>query len=475
MTDWLTNTTAVELAKLIRDRQISPIDITAHFLDRIQTFEPELNAFVTVAAEYAMTEARRAEAAVLAGDTLGLLHGVPIAIKDLNPTKGIPTTFGSQLQRDNVPDRDDIVVERVRAAGAVILGKTSTPEYGWKGTTESLLTGATTNPWDTTRTSGGSSGGSAAAVSAREVPIATGSDGGGSIRIPASFCGIYGIKPTFGRVPVPYTGLGGWRMLSQNGPLANTVSDAALLLDALAGPDDRDATSLRDAAPLFSRALDAASVKGMRIAWSPTMDDRPVDPEVLELCTTAALAFESLGATVEEAMPRVETAPTVDAWAAMFLTDYAISLGPVIAAGHAGVLPPRFVAWVSEAMEWPATRFARAMREREWHRRRFEELFDDYDLLLTPTMATAAFTIEANPSAIGGRPVDPMNGFTPFCFHANLAGLPAASVPCGNTKNGLPVGLQIIGAFGDEESVLVASAVFEAGHPWVGNIPPGFE
>jgi aspartyl-tRNA(Asn)/glutamyl-tRNA(Gln) amidotransferase subunit A len=473
--DSLTNATAVELAKLIRDRQMSPVDVTAHFLDRIQTFEPELNAFVTVAAEYAMTEARRAEAAVLAGDALGLLHGVPIAIKDLNRTKSIPTTFGSQLQRDNVPENDDIVVERVRAAGAVIVGKTTTPEYGWKGTTESLLTGATTNPWDTTRTSGGSSGGSAAAVSARGVPIATGSDGGGSIRIPASFCGIYGIKPTFGRVPASYTGLGGWRMLSQNGPLANTVSDAALLLDALAGPDDRDATCLRDAAPPFLRAVETASVKGMRIAWSPTMDDRPVDPEVLKLCTTAALAFESFGATVEEAMPGVETAPTVDAWAAMFLTDYAVSLGPVIAAGHAGVLPPRFVEWVSEAMEWPATRFARAMREREWHRRRFEELFDDYDLLLTPTMATAAFIIEANPAIIDGRPVDPMSGFTPFCFHANLAGLPAASLPCGNTKDGLPVGLQVIGAFGDEESVLAASAVFEAGHPWAGNIPPGFE
>ena len=198
MADSLTNATAVQLAQLIRDRQLSPVDVTAHFLDRIQAHEPELNAFVTVASEHAMMEARRAEAAVLSGDALGPLHGVPIAIKDLNATKGIPTTYGSLLQRDNVPEQDDIVVERVRAAGAVIVGKTTTPEYGWKGTTESLLTGATTNPWDTTRTPGGSSGGSAAAVSARDVPIATGSDGGGSIRIPASFCGIYGIKPTFG-------------------------------------------------------------------------------------------------------------------------------------------------------------------------------------------------------------------------------------------------------------------------------------
>ena len=205
------------------------------------------------------------------------------------------------------------------------------------------------------------------------------------------------------------------------------------------------------------------------------MDDRPVDYEVLELCTSAALAFESFGATVEEAMPAVETAPAVDAWAAMFLTDYAVSLGPVIAAGHADVLPPRFVEWISEAMAWPATRFVRAMREREWHRRRFEVLFETYDLLLTPTMATPAFKIDSNPLVIDGKPVDPLSGFTPFCFHANLAGLPAASVPSGYTADGLPVGLQIIGAPGDEESVLAASAVFEAGSPWVGNIPPGFK
>ena len=473
--DPLTGATAFELAKLVRERQLSPVDVTTHFLDRIQTHEPELNAFVTVVAEHAMTEARRAEAAVLSGDALGPLHGVPIAIKDLNPTKGITTTYGSLLQRDNVPEHDDIVVERVRAAGAVIVGKTTTPEYGWKGTTESLVTGATKNPWDTSRTCGGSSGGSAAAVAARVVPLATGSDGGGSIRIPASFCGIYGIKPTFGRVPAPYTGLGGWRMLSQNGPLTNTVRDAALLLDTLSGPDERDATAIREASPPFGRAVESASVQGMRIAWSPAMDDRPVEPEVLRVCASAALAFESFGANVEEAMPAVETAPAIDAWAALFLTDYAVSLGPMIAAGQGGVLPPRFVEWVSEAMEWPATRLARALREREWHRRRFEELFDDYDLLLTPTMATAAFKIEANPSVIDGKPVDPMSGFTPFCFHANLAGLPAASIPCGFTKDGLPVGLQIIGAWGDEETVLSASAVFEAGRPWADRTPPGFE
>lgn len=173
-------------------------------------------------------------------------------------------------------------------------------------------------------------------------------------------------------------------------------------------------------------------------------------------------------------MPGVETGPTMDAWSTLFLTDYAVTLGPVIAAGHGSVLPPRFVEWVSVAMEWPATKLARALREREWHRRRFEELFDSYDLLLLPTMAVPPFTIEAHPDVIDGRPVDPMSGYTPFCYHANLAGLPAASVPCGFTKDGLPVGLQIVGASGDEETVLRASAVFEATHPWADRIPERF-
>jgi aspartyl-tRNA(Asn)/glutamyl-tRNA(Gln) amidotransferase subunit A len=422
-----------------------------------------------------MTDAHRAEAAVLAGEGLGPLHGVPIAVKDLNPTKGLTTTYGSLLQQDNVPDTDDIVVERLRAAGAIIIGKTTTPEYGWKATTESMLTGETHNPWDLIRTPGGSSGGSAAAVAARTVPIATGNDGGGSIRIPASFCGIYGIKPTFGRVPAPYTGLGGWRMLSQNGPLSISVADAALLLDVLSGPDPRDATCIADAPPPFGRSLEGATASGlgdgMRIAWSPNMDDRPIEREVAALTTAAAHAFETLGAYVEEAMPAVETGPTMDAFSTMFLTDYAVSLGPLIAAGHGGVLPPLFVEWVSAAMDWPAARFARAMREREWHRRRFEELFDVYDLLLMPTMATPPFAIDGQPSVIDGKPVDPMWGFTPFCYHANLSGLPAASVPCGFTKSGLPVGLQIVGAWGDEETVLRASAAFEVAHPWAQHLP----
>ena len=470
----LTFAAAWQLAGLIRERQVSPVEITAQFLDRIQLLGGEINAFVNVVADSAMTEAHRAEAAVLANEELGPLHGVPLAVKDLSATKGITTTYGSLLQLDNVPNHDDIAIERVRAAGAIILGKTTTPEYGWKGTTESLLTGATRNPWDSTRTSGGSSGGSAAAVAARLVPLATGSDGGGSIRMPASFCGIYGIKPTFGRVPGNYTGPGSWRSLAQDGPLAVRVRDAAMLLEVMSGPDARDARCIWDTPPDLLRAVEEAGVTGMRVGWSPVMDGQPVEPEVRELTARAATAFEEMGAFVEEASPEVDSATAAETWNTLALADYAVSLGPMIEEGHGAGLPPTFLGWVTEAMTWSATRLARSLRAREWHRRRFEEFFRRYDLLLLPTMATAAFPIEQPPDAIDGRNVEPMFGFTPFCFHANLAGLPAASVPCGFTSDGLPVGLQIVGAWGDEERVLSASAAFEAAHPWAGRIPRRF-
>jgi aspartyl-tRNA(Asn)/glutamyl-tRNA(Gln) amidotransferase subunit A len=472
--DTLTTASAWEVAELVQTRHLSPVEVTAHFLDRIQAYEGVLNAFVTVAADAAMTDAHRAEAAVIAGEPLGPLHGVPIAIKDLSATKGITTTYGSLLQGDNVPEHDSILVERIRASGAIIVGKTTTPEYGWKGTTESLLTGQTHNPWDPTRTTAGSSGGSAAAVAAHVAPLASGSDGGGSIRMPASFCGIYGVKPTFGRVPATYTGMGGWGAMAQDGPLSSTVRDAALLLSVTAGSDPRDPRSITGLPPDFLRAVEEASVDGVRIAWSSAMDGQPVDAEVAAITAKAAWAFEEMGAFVEEATPEIDTATAFDVWSTLVFADYAVGLGPVIAAGRGDLLPPQFVDWLNEAINMPATRYARAMREREWHRRRFEDFFDQYDLLLTPTMAVAAFPIERHPRRIGRQDVDPMKGYTPFCFHANLAGLPAASLPCGFNSDGMPVGLQIVGPWGEDERVLSASAAFEAARPWSSHHPARF-
>ncbi|MCH7481492.1 MAG: amidase [Chloroflexi bacterium] len=469
----LTLATASEIAEAVRQKSVSPVEVTAHFLDRIAALDGELNAFITVAAEDAMTQAHRAEEAVIAGEVLGPLHGVPIGIKDLDATKGIRTTYGSMLTRDLIPGHDEIAVERIRAAGAIIVGKTNTPDFGWKGTTENLLTAPCANPWDTTRTSGGSSGGSASAVAAHLVPIANGSDAGGSIRIPASYCGIYGIKPTHGRVP-RLLAPGAWRPLSQGGPMASNVRDAAVLLSVLAGADPRDPTCIRSLPPAYEDALDDLSLGGLRIAWSPAMDDQPVDPEVRDATAAAARAFEGFGAAVEEASPEVTTDDAVWIYATLSLTGLAARLGPTIDEGQAEMLPPRLLEWVSEALTWPATRHAEALGKLEWHRRRFADLFESYDLLLLPTMATTAFPIEQNPSSIDGRRVHPSWGFTPFCHHANLTGRPAASIPCGFDADGLPIGLQIVGQPGDEVTVLRASAAYEAAHPWAGRQPARF-
>ena len=470
-TDDFTYTPAWRLAELVRNREVSPIELTAHFLKRIQELDPQLNAFITVAEEQAMEAARAAETAVASSAELSPLHGVPIAIKDLNATKGIRTTQGTLLRQDHVPDHDDIPVERIRSAGAVILGKTNTPEFGWKGTTENLLTEPCRNPWDPSRTSGGSSGGSAVAIAAGLAPLASGSDAGGSIRIPASFCGVYGVKPTFGRVPTAYDGPGGWRSLSQNGPIAGNVRDAALLLQVLAGPHAQDPLSLPEQPPSFTSAVAKPTVRGMRIAWSPELDKRPVDPEVRRTAASAALAFEGLGATVEEAQPPIDSELLVQVFATLMLTDLAVSLKPVLEAGMGKLLPPTLMEWTQQAAAWPATRYAAHLRELEWHRHRMDGFFQGYDLLLTPTMAVTAFPIEEFPERIDGQQVLPEWGFTPFVYPFNLSGQPAASVPCGFTAAGLPVGLQIVGRRGAELDVLRASAAFEAAHPWSGRRP----
>jgi Asp-tRNA(Asn)/Glu-tRNA(Gln) amidotransferase A subunit family amidase len=471
----LTTASALELAALVRERQLSPVEVTSHFLDRIAAYDGELGSFITVAAEQAMTAAHAAERALLAGEELGPLGGVPIGVKDLTATRGIRTTYGSLLMADFVPDADDVPAERVRRAGAIIVGKTSTPEYGWKGTTENLLSGPCRNPWDTARVAGGSSGGSAAALAARLVPLATGSDAGGSIRIPASCCGVFGIKPTFGRVPADYRRqTGGWGALSQNGAMAHTVADAALLLGALAGYDERDARSLREPPADYLAAAAQPSVAGLRVGWAPDMDGVPLDPAVRTATARTVALMEDLGAEVDEAAPAVVSADAVSTWATLSLTDLAVHLGPVIAAGKGGLLPPRLVRWLEDAMAWPATRYAMALRALEWHRARFTTYFATHDVLAMPTLAVPPFPIDEPPTRIDGREVHPSWGFTPFCVHANLTGRPAVSIPCEPGPDGLPIGIQLVGRHGGEETLLRAAAALEEVMPWAGRMPPRF-
>src|SRR5947209_398713 len=295
-------TPATELAALIRKKKVSPVEVLDAVLDRIERLNPKLNAFVTLTDEQARREAKAAERALSKkGARLGPLHGVPFSVKDLVITKGVRTTFGTPLYRDNVPSEDAPMVERLKAAGAIMLGKTNTPTFGWIGATHNLLFGPTRNPWNLGRTPGGSSGGASAAAAAGLGPLHVGTDGGGSIRIPASFAGIFGLKPSYGRIPA-YPPSGAWS-LSHIGPMARTVADAALMMNVCAGPDERDQYSLPAQRIEWSKML-RGSVKGLRVGYTDNLSgDDPVDPEVRTICAQAAKAFRELGCRVEDVKP----------------------------------------------------------------------------------------------------------------------------------------------------------------------------
>lgn len=456
-------TPAWQLRELIAKRQISPVELTELYLRRIEALNPKLNAYLTVTADEAMAAARAAEQAVLRGEARSPLHGIPISIKDLEVTKGIRTTMGSSVFKDHVPEQDTIVVERVRQAGAIILGKTNTPEFGLSGTTENRLGDACRNPWDTDCTAGGSSGGAGAALVAGLCALATGSDGGGSIRIPSSFCGVYGIKPTLGRVP-RYGGVGkpSFNVTSQSGPMARTVRDAALLLQVLAGPDRRDVGCIRQALPNFLAALDQ-DAKGLRLAWSSDLGYAAVDPEVIQICQQAARVFKDLGGTLDEAKLMVQE--PFPAFRDLFCAGAYTSYGHLFEQ-EAASLTSYARDMIAYGRGITGADYSRALLFVQQLKAQMEDFFEQYDLLLTPTMAVPAFPVDQRPAVIAGRQVDPMWGYLPFTFPFNLTGQPAASVPCGFSSKGLPIGLHIIGRVGEETTVLRASAAFEGARPW---------
>ena len=463
---------AYEQAALIASKQVSPVELAAMYFERIERLDSRLNAYLTLTRDEAMAAARAAEDAVTRGDALGPLHGVPISIKDLQMTKGVRTTMGSLAYKDQIPDADSAVVERVRASGAVMLGKTNTPEFGLLGANENRLGEECRNPWDTARTSGASSGGAGAAVAAGLCALGTGGDGGGSIRIPASFCGIYGIKPTQGRVssfsgvpPAAPTG----NLLSQQGPMSRTVRDSAILLQALAGYDGRDVSSLRAPVPDFVGALDR-DISGLRIAWSADYGYAGVDPEVIEISAAAARVFEGLGCSVDESDLALEEA--FETWWVFFSANVAATQG------HLLDDPADPLSWygrmaIEDGARTSAADFARALGGRDRMISQFADVFDDYDLLLSPTMATTAFPVGEYPEEVAGKRNATRRGwgFLPFTHPINTIGHPAASVPCGFSADGLPVGLHIVGRKGDEATVLAASAAFERAAPWAGRRP----
>lgn len=458
---------AAALAAAIRRKKVSPVEVVRAVLERIDRLNPHLNAYVTLTPEQALRDARAAERALgKRGATVGPLHGVPFSTKDLVITKGVRTTFGTRFYADNVPTEDAPMVARMKAAGAIQLGKTNTPTFGWIGATHNLLFGVTRNPWNIDRTPGGSSGGASAAVAAGLGPIAIGTDGGGSIRIPASCAGIFGHKASYGRIPV-YPPSGAWS-LSHIGPMTRTVEDAALTMNACAGPDERDQYSLPAAGVDYVKAL-RGGLKGLRIGWSPDLGfARVVDPEVEAACAKAARRFRELGAKVDEV--RLGWPSPKAAWEAVFCGGIATRMAPYL--DRPQDIDPGLLPLVQDAVKWPATRYVQAWFDRlTWyeHVRRY---FDGHDLLLTPTIATPPFKVGLdNPPDIAGRPVEAYD-WIPFTYPFNLTGNPAASVPCGFTKDGLPIGLQLVGRRFDDATVLRAAAGYERIAPWADKKPP---
>jgi aspartyl-tRNA(Asn)/glutamyl-tRNA(Gln) amidotransferase subunit A len=459
---------AAAMAAAIRKKTLSPVEVMRALLARIERVNPTLNAFVTLTAEQSLRDARAAERAVMKrGARLGPLHGIPFSTKDLVVTKGIRTTFGTRLYADNVPTEDAPVVARLRAAGAIQLGKTNTPMLGWIGATHNLLFGPTRNPWNLDRTPGGSSGGASAAVAAGLGPLAIGTDGGGSIRIPAACTGIFGLKPSFGRIPV-YPFSAAWS-LSHVGPMTRTVTDAALMLAASAGPDERDPHSLPLQPVDYVGAL-RKGVKGLRIAWSADLGyEDAVDPEVRAVCEKAARRFREAGCRVEEIKPGWPS--PLEAWEAIFCGGIAARLEPYLGDRRQDI-DAGLAAIVDETRLWGPTRYVQAWFERlAWgeHPRR---LFETYDVLLTPTIGCPPFKIGLDhPAEIAGKPVRRYS-WVPYTPPFNLTGQPAASVPCGFTRDGLPVGLHIVGRRFDDATVLRAAAAFERIQPWSHLKPP---
>jgi aspartyl-tRNA(Asn)/glutamyl-tRNA(Gln) amidotransferase subunit A len=449
---------AIALARDIRRKAISPVEAVEAVLRRIEALQPTVNAFITVTAAEARAAARAAEAAVGRGEPLGPLHGVPFSVKDLLQTRGVRTTMGSHIFADQVPDEDAVPVRRLREAGAILVGKTTTPELGHKPLTDSPLFGVTRNPWDLTRTAGGSSGGAAAAVASGQGPLALGTDGGGSIRIPAACCGIVGLKPTLGRVPhVHQADL--FAGTSYIGPMARTVAEAALCFDVIVGMDPGDPY----ARPEPREDPAAVEVRGLRLGWMPRVGNRLVDPEVLAATEAAVRHLERAGAAVE---PLEEDLAALEPVFLVFLeAGLAARIGPHLEAFRDRVAPS-LRETVARGARWTAADWGRALARRTAVFRHVQALFQRFDFLLSPTLSRPALAADHDPFEpirIGGEPAGSIRGaWYPYTFPFNLSGHPAVSLPCGFTSDGLPVGLQLVGPWHADRRVLALAAHLEA-------------
>ncbi|MEV0228912.1 amidase [Nonomuraea sp. NPDC050786] len=436
---------ATELAHLIRTRQVSAVEVLRAHLDRIEQVNPHVNAIVTLVAEQALAAAEAADAREPAGP----LHGLPVAHKDLVDTAGIRTTYGSPLFAGNVPAQDDVIVQRLRAAGAITVGKTNTPEFGTGSHTVNEVFGATRNPYDLSKSAGGSSGGAAAALATGMVPLADGSDMGGSLRNPASFCNVVGLRPTPGRVPDP-SDTAAWYTLSVQGPMARTVEDVTLMFGAIAGFDRRSPYSIRE---VFAPEPEEG-VAGLRVAWSPDLGGLPVDSRTAEVTATAPAVFERLGARVDQV--ELDLTEAEDAFRTYRAWHYALSFGDLTGLG------PN-TAWnVEQGRKVTGADLARAEQARSRLYQRMAAFFDTYDVLIAPVSQVPPFPIE-HPyvDEINGERLPDYLAWMRSAYWISVLHAPAASVPAGFTSDGLPVGVQIVGAPFEDARVLRVARAFE--------------
>ncbi|MBM4235000.1 MAG: amidase [Firmicutes bacterium] len=464
---------ATVIADRVKTKKVSPTEVVKTFLERIDMINPLINAYCTVAEESALRAARELEEKIKAKIPIGSLAGVPVSIKDVTLTKGIRTTFGSLLYKDYVPQIDSLVVERLKAAGAIIMGKTNTPEFAAGGSTYNDLFGPTRTPWNTAYNSGGSSGGSAAAVAAGLCALAEGNDLGGSLRIPASFCGIVGMRPSPGRIPFYPNDLY-WDTMSLEGPMARNVEDLALMFDVLAGPDRRSPVALMPGEESFHESLKMGlgSKCSFKVAWSDNLNLTPVDHEVLQVARRSIKTFEQLGCTVIEDCPDYsglqETAAVLRGvrYAALYQDE-------LEKPEFLELVNPNVISNARQGLALSAAAIAKAdqYRSRLWQQ--MLSFFERYDLIAVPTVPIKPFPADtAYPTSINGQEMKSYIDWIMLTYAFSVTGLPAISIPCGWTKEGFPVGLQLAGKPGGERELLIAAACFESRQSWHDRRPP---
>ncbi len=454
---------AIQLAKEIESQSITSEEVTEIIIERIEQINPIINAYCTTTFSIAREMAKSADKRVERGEKRGLLNGIPISIKDLTWTKGIRTTFGSKLYENFMPDMDDIVVKRLKDAGCCILGKTNTPEHGFKGVTDNLIFGTTKNPWNLEKTSGGSSGGAGASIAAGLGHLAQGSDGGGSIRIPSSFCGVYGLKPTFGRTPHYPRELIFGETLGVNGPIVRYVADAALMFQVMKGPFLGDRYSIPDDNLNYLELIDAPP-KQLRIGYTLDLGyAKVIHPEIEQAILESLNVFRNFGWSVDQIKMQLKK-PELSFYT-LWTSKLAFELSSKLAEWE-DKMDPDLVKLVKAGQGYDGFSLIRAMKARNEIYATFYKKFKDIDILITPTTAVPAFDLGIMfPPIINQKKVSP-TAWQAFTFPFNLTEQPAASIPCGFTKDGLPIGMQIVGRKFDEITILQVSKVFEDSKPW---------